>query len=43
MKSKTLSVKREEWEKLREFRKAPFKKRYYEIIKMVNLEEVNFI
>ncbi len=26
------AIKREDWENLREFRKAPFKKRYLEII-----------
>jgi len=29
-----ITIKREEWEHLREFRKAPFKKRYLEIIEM---------
>ncbi len=34
-----ITIKREEWEHLREFRKAPFKKRYLEIIEMEKILE----
>lgn len=39
MKSKVIKIEREDWEKLREFRKAPFKKRYLEIIEMNKILE----
>ena len=32
MKGTELVINRDEWERLREFKKAPFKKRYTEII-----------
>ena len=32
MKDTKIIIDRDEWEKLREYRKAPFKKRYLEII-----------
>ena len=39
MKSKVITIKREDWENLREFRKAPFKKRYLEILEMYKILE----
>jgi len=39
MKSKVITIKREDWENLREFRKAPFKKRYLEIVEMYKILE----
>jgi hypothetical protein len=41
MKNKILSIKREEWEKLREFRMAPYKKRYNEMLELEKFLEVN--
>ena len=37
MKRKIISIAREDWEKLREFEQAPFKKRYIEILEMDRL------
>ena len=43
MSKSELSINRDEWERLREFKKAPFKKRYIEIIEsgfeLPNLKE----
>ena len=42
MKQKIISLAREDWEKLRAFQKAPFKKRYIEILEMDSFIERNF-
>lgn len=43
MKQKIISIAREDWEKLREFKKAPFKKRYIEILEMDRFLEKQFV
>ena len=39
MKSKVITIKREDWEHLREYKKTPFKKRYLEIMEIYKILE----
>jgi hypothetical protein len=41
MKNENLVIKREDWEYLRQYRRAPYQKRYQEILIMKEINEIS--